>query len=36
VADLDSRYIEKMEEVLALYEKPYDPAEPVVCWDEKR
>ena len=35
VADLDSRYIEKMEEVLALYEKPYDPAEPVVCWDEK-
>ena len=35
VADLDSQYIEKMEEVLAVYEKPYDPAEPVVCWDEK-
>jgi hypothetical protein len=24
-----------MEEVLAVYEKPYDPAEPVVCLDEK-
>ena len=35
VADLDSPYIEKMEEVLAVYEKPYDSAEPVVCLDEK-
>ena len=35
VADLDSQYIQKMEEVLAVYEKPYDPAEPVVCLDEK-
>ena len=24
-----------MEDVLAVYEKPYDPAEPVVCLDEK-
>ena len=28
-------YIERMEDVLALYEKPYDAAEPVVCLDEK-
>ncbi|MGH9455115.1 MAG: IS630 family transposase [Terriglobia bacterium] len=35
VADLDSQYIEKMEGVLAVYERPYDPAEPVVCLDEK-
>lgn len=35
VADLDSQYIEKMEEVLAVYEKSYNPAEPVVCLDEK-
>ena len=25
----------KMEDVLALYEKPYNVAEPVVCLDEK-
>src|SRR3989338_10851477 len=24
-----------MEEVLALYEKPYDPDQPLVCFDEK-
>lgn len=24
-----------MEDVLELYERPYDPREPVVCWDEK-
>lgn len=35
VAELDERYIERMEDVLAVYEKPYDPAEPVVCLDEK-
>jgi transposase len=35
VAELDQEYIEKMEDVLAIYEKPYDPAEPVVCLDEK-
>ena len=28
-------YIENMEDVLATYEKPYDPTEPVVCLDEK-
>jgi hypothetical protein len=35
VAELDDDYIEKMEDVLAVYEKPYHPAKPVVCLDEK-
>jgi transposase len=35
VAELDQDYIQKMEDVLAVYEKPYTPAEPVVCVDEK-
>jgi hypothetical protein len=35
VAELDRDYIAKMEDVLAVYEKPYDPTEPVVCLDEK-
>ncbi len=34
VAELDEEYIERMEDVLAVYEKPYNPAEPVVCLDE--
>jgi hypothetical protein len=35
VAELDDEYIAKMEDVLETYEKSYDPAEPVVCLDEK-
>jgi hypothetical protein len=35
VAELDEEYIAKMEDVLALYEKPYNSAEPVICLDEK-
>ena len=35
VAELDEAYIAKMEDVLALYEKPYRSAEPVICLDEK-
>jgi hypothetical protein len=35
VAELDDAYIAQMEDVLALYEKPYKAAEPVVCLDEK-
>jgi len=35
VADLTDDYLEKMEEVLEVYERPYNPAEPVVCLDEK-
>jgi len=35
VADLDEDYIAKMEDVLEVYERPYNPREPVVCLDEK-
>ena len=35
VADLTDDYLEKMEEVLEVYERPYNPAEPVVFLDEK-
>ena len=35
VADLDEGYITKMEDVLEVYERPYDQQEPVVCLDEK-
>jgi hypothetical protein len=35
VPELNDEYIEKMEDVLATYEQPYDSAEPVVCVDEK-
>ena len=35
VAELDEDYIRQMEDVLAVYEKPYQKAEPVVCLDEK-
>jgi len=35
VAELNEEYISKMEDVLETYEKAYDPAEPVVCLDEK-
>jgi transposase len=35
VAELDDAYIANMEDVLAVYEKPYSPSEPVVCLDEK-
>ena len=35
VAELDEEYIARMEEVLAVYEKPFCGQEPVVCVDEK-
>jgi hypothetical protein len=35
VADLDDDYITKMEDVLEIYERPYDEQQPVVCLDEK-
>jgi hypothetical protein len=35
VAQLNLRYIRKMEDVLALCEKPYNASEPVVCLDGK-
>ena len=34
-ADLDDDYIAKMEDVLEVYERPYDLQPPVVCLDEK-
>jgi hypothetical protein len=35
VADLDDEYIARMEDVLEIYERPYDTKQPVVCLDEK-
>lgn len=35
VAELDDDSIAKMEDVLELYERPYDPHQPVLCLDEK-
>ncbi len=35
VAQVDEEYRERMEDVLALYERPLDEREPVVCLDEK-
>ena len=35
MADLTDEYLTKMEDVLEVYERPYNPAEPVVCFDEK-
>ena len=35
IAALIPEYLAPMEDVLALYERPYDPKEPVVCLDEK-
>lgn len=35
MAELTPEYIERMEDVLRLYGKPWDPKGPVVCLDEK-
>jgi hypothetical protein len=35
VAEIDEPYIARMEDVLELYERPHDPQETVVCFDEK-
>ena len=35
VPELNDKYIENMEDVLETYERPYNPAEPVICLDEK-
>jgi hypothetical protein len=35
IAELNAEYIARMEDVLALYEKPLSETEPVVCMDEK-
>lgn len=35
VPELNEHYIHNMEDVLSVYERPYDPAQAVVCPDEK-
>lgn len=35
VAELNEDYIARMEDVLEVYEQPYNPQEPVLCLDEK-
>lgn len=35
VPEMTAEYVEKMEDVLAVYERPYNPKEPVVCIDER-
>ena len=35
IPKLTDEFITRMEDVLTLYEKPYNPDEPVICFDEK-
>lgn len=35
IPKVDEQFITRMEDVLATYERPHDPKEPVVCLDEK-
>lgn len=35
VPDLDDEFIERMEDVIKVYERPYQQANPVICLDEK-
>ena len=35
IGSLDSRFIARMEQILALYQLPYDPQYPVICFDER-
>lgn len=35
VTNLNDQYIRRMENILHLYNKPYNAAEPVICFDEK-
>ncbi len=35
VVDPDDEYLGRMEDVLEVYEQPYNPQEPVICVDEK-
>lgn len=34
ISTLDAEFLARMEDLLELYARPYDPAEPVVCFDE--
>ena len=35
VPEINDEYVERMEDILDLYEKEVDPSEPVICLDEK-
>ena len=35
IPELTDTYIERMMDILEVYERPYDPLEPVICLDEK-
>jgi transposase len=35
IAELNEEYIQRMEDVLDVYERPYNPKRPVICVDEK-
>jgi transposase len=35
IAQIDGQYVARMEDLLDLYAKPYDPAYPVICFDER-
>lgn len=35
IPEVTTEFVKRMEEVLDLYGKPYDPKEPVLCFDEK-
>jgi len=35
VTEITEEYIKRMMDVLKVYERPYDPRYPVVCFDEK-
>lgn len=35
IPEINDRFIERMEDIVALYERPYNPCEPVICFDEK-
>lgn len=35
IPNVTPEFVERMEEILGLYQKPYDPQEPVLCFDEK-
>lgn len=35
IPEIDNQFIERMEDIMDLYEKPYDPQEPVIGFDEK-
>lgn len=35
IPELNEEFIKRMEKILNIYEKPYNPREPVICFDEK-